>query len=137
MADPNFKDTRVIIATVDETGCLGFVFNKPFSRTINELEEFRHLKPFPLYEGGPVDQEHLYFIHRRSDVIPGGDSIAKDWTLGGDFKQALHYIDVGVLDETDIKIFIGYSGWDAGELVAEIDEGSWEKISKPENIFEV
>ena len=45
--------------------------------------------------------------------------------MGGNFKQAIAHINSGLLTEADIKIFIGYCGWDKGELEEEIASGNW------------
>jgi putative transcriptional regulator len=124
--DTFFEKSVIFITEYNKKGAMGFVVNKKFPRKLNELEEFKKGIPFPLYQGGPVDQEHLYFVHRRADLIPGGTPVADGIHLGGDFREALKYINTGILDKKDIKIFIGYCGWDDRELDEEIAEGSWQ-----------
>ncbi|MBO9730232.1 MAG: YqgE/AlgH family protein [Chitinophaga sp.] len=128
--DTVFEETVILITEYNEKGAMGFVVNKLFPRTFNELQEFSHSKPFPLYEGGPVDQEHLFFVHRRPGLITGGALIAGNIYLGGDFKAAVKHINNGILTEEDIRLFIGYCGWDFGELEAEIAEGSWQVLEE-------
>ncbi|RFS26614.1 YqgE/AlgH family protein [Chitinophaga silvatica] len=123
--DTYFEDAKLIITESNDKGAMGFIVNRRFPRAINELVEFSYCKPFPIFEGGPVDQEHLFFIHQRPDLIKGGDLIEGNLYLGGDFKTALQYINDNSIGENDIKIFIGYCGWDYSELEAEIEEGSW------------
>lgn len=125
-----FEDTLIFIAEKNEKGALGFVINKVFPRAINELEEFKNSIPFPLHEGGPVDQEHLYFIHQRPDLIKNGEPVAGNICLGGDFAAAMKLINNYTLTADDIRIFIGYCGWDGKELEEEIMEGSWEVINE-------
>jgi putative transcriptional regulator len=131
MDDPNFEASIIFIAEHNEQGALGFIINKVFERTLNELVEFSSSPAFPLYEGGPVDKEHLYFVHRCSSLVPGGALINNDIYLGGDFQKTIECINNKELTSKDIKIFIGYCGWDAGDLEAEIAEGSWE-IKEPD-----
>lgn len=121
-----FEKTVIFITEYNEKGAMGFIINKEFPRKLNELEEFKHIPPFPIHLGGPVDQEHLYFIHQRPDLIEGGVRVTDNIFLGGDFNSALKNIDNNILTEKDIKIFIGYCGWDHLELNEEIAEGSWE-----------
>lgn len=123
--DSLFDKAIIFITEKNEKGAMGFVVNKLFPRPINELVEFKDSIPFPLFEGGPVDQEHLYFIHQRPDLIPGGDLVVDNIYLGGDFKSAMIHINNKTITEKDIKIFIGYCGWDHLELEEEIAEGSW------------
>ena len=125
MEDINFEKSIVVIANNDEKGTLGFVINKPFGRNLNELEEFKQSPPFPLYAGGPVDTEHLFFIHRRPSLVQGGTLITGDLFLSGDFARAVAEINKGNLSSAEIKIFVGYCGWDDNELENEILEGSW------------
>ena len=125
MEDSNFKKSIILIARHDSNGTLGFVLNKAFGRNLNELEEFKKSLPFPLHDGGPVDKEHLYFIHRCDSLIPNGSLISDNIFLGGEFSQAVSQINKGNLKSADIKIFVGYCGWDSNELESEILEGSW------------
>lgn len=120
-----FEKATIYLTEYNQNGAVGFVVNKPFSRSLNELEEFKHNYPFPLYHGGPVDKEHLFFLHRRPDLIEDGIQVGNGIYNGGNFRQAVNGIDNKNLSSKDIKIFVGYCGWDAGELEAEIEEGSW------------
>jgi putative transcriptional regulator len=122
----NFDNAVILITEYNEKGAVGFVINKPFARKLNELEEFKHSPAFPLYEGGPVDTEHLFFIHCRPDIVQEGQLIGDAIYYSGNFKQAITAINNKTLTETGIKLFIGYCGWNEGELEAEIAEGSWE-----------
>ena len=124
-ADDYFYDAIVCIAEYNKDGALGFVINRPFPRMLNELAEFAHLPSFPLWEGGPVDAEHLYFIHRRPDLIEDGDRVKPGLYYGGNFVQATAAIEQGKLSDNDIRIFVGYCGWDAGNLEREMEEGGW------------
>lgn len=132
--DSEFEDTLIFIAEFNAKGAIGFVINKPFSRSLNELAEFRYNLPFPLHDGGPVDREHLFCLHCRPDLIPGGVDIDKGIYWGGDFKQAVFHINNNTITTKEIKIFIGYCGWDYAQLEEEIEEGSWEIIEKSRGI---
>lgn len=123
--DTLFESAIILITEYNEKGAVGFIVNNPFSRQFNELEEFKNNIPLPLYDGGPVDQEHLFFIHQRPDLITGGQHVAGNIYLGGDFKEAVRLMNNRKITEADIKLFIGYCGWDGEELDSEIKEGSW------------
>ena len=125
MDDPNFSNTLIFITEYNEAGALGLVINKLFEKPLNALAEFSHCPAFPLFAGGPVDTEHLFFIHRRPDLIADGEAVTAGIYFGGDFKQAISHINQQTLDEAGIKICVGYCGWDRGELETEIEEGSW------------
>jgi putative transcriptional regulator len=126
--DTVFEHSIIFIAEFNDKGAMGYIINKKYQRGLNELEEFKRIRSFPLYTGGPVDQEHLFFIHKRPDLIEGGTLIADGVFLGGDFNAAVKHIDNNLLTGKDVKVFIGYCGWDKDELEAEIAEGSWEVI---------
>jgi putative transcriptional regulator len=128
LEDTVFAGAIIFITGYNANGATGFIVNRPFGRTLNQLEEFRHSAPFPLYEGGPVDVEHLFFVHQKPAVISDGIAVGNGIYFGGNFKQAVAAINNKMLTTTDIKILVGYCGWDAGELEAEIAEGSWEMM---------
>ncbi|MBO9203903.1 MULTISPECIES: YqgE/AlgH family protein [Niastella] len=123
--DPYFDKVVIYITEYNEKGALGFVMNQVFERKFNELTEFRTSKPFLLYEGGPVEREKLYFIHRIPGTISEGTLVGDGVYYGGNFKQAVEYLNTASDAINHLRLFIGYSGWDANELEEEIKEGSW------------
>ena len=120
-----FEDTTILIAKHNNEGTIGFVTNKPLHKSLHELIEFNHSKPYPLMDGGPVDKDHLFVLHKRPDLITGGEQMHSGFYLGGNMKNVIEAINNNSVHEQEIQLFIGYCGWDEGELTAEIEEGSW------------
>jgi len=120
-----FENTIILIVEHNEAGSIGFVINKSFGKSLNELIEFNHSKPFPLMDGGPVDRDHLFVLHKRPDLIEGGKEIPNCFYFGGNMEQVVDVINSRAADKKEIQIFIGYCGWDKEELEAELEEGSW------------
>jgi len=121
----SFEHTTILIVKHNEKESLGFVTNKPFGKSLHDLIEFNHSKLFPLMDGGPVDREHLFVLHKRPDLIEGGEQMNNGLYLGGNMEQVIEAINTRSATQEEIQIFIGYCGWDAGELKAELEEGSW------------
>jgi putative transcriptional regulator len=120
-----FEETTILIVEHNEAGSTGFITNKPFGKSLHDLIEFKHAKPFPLMDGGPVDRAHLFVLHKRPDLIEGGKQLTNGLYLGGNMEQMVQAINKGDVNQEDIQLFIGYCGWDSGELEAELEEGSW------------
>ena len=120
-----FEHTTILIVEHNQEGSVGFVTNKPLGKSLHELVEFNHSKPFPLMDGGPVDREHLFVLHKRPDLIEGGKQIPNGLYLGGNMEQVIEAINTKGANQQEIQLFIGYCGWDLGELEAEVEEGSW------------
>ena len=130
-----FEDAIIFIIENNADGAEGFVVNKPLGRSLHELEEFRHSQPFPIFEGGPVDPEHIYILHRRPDLIEGGQPLANGLYAGGSIQHVIDAINTIGASKDEIKIFIGYCGWDAGELEMELQEGSWILLQESRSVF--
>ena len=62
LGDLSFNRSVVLLAEHNEEGSVGFILNKPLSYTINDLIPEIDAK-FTIYNGGPVEQDNLYFIH--------------------------------------------------------------------------
>ncbi len=123
-----FENSTIFIVQHNETGSIGFVTNKHFSKSLHELTEFNHSKPFPLMDGGPVDRELLFVLHKLPDLIEEGEPVCNDYYLGGNMNQVIEAINTKEAHHPEIQLFIGYCGWDPGELEAELEEGSWNLI---------
>lgn len=126
-----FEHATILIVENNTKGAVGFVVNRPFEKSLNDLVEFKKSKAFPLLEGGPVDQEHIYVVHQRPNLIKGSQAISKGMYYGGEMQDVLDAINLHGATEKEIQLFIGYCGWDAEELEAEVEEGSW-TITTPE-----
>lgn len=138
LEDPYFDKAVIYLAEINPYGALGFVINNLYPRVLNELVEFKQSKAFPLYEGGPVKTESIFLIHRRPDLIEAGSCITEPVYLGGNIQQAVQHINDGSISEKEIKLFLGYCGWDYGELEDEVAEGSWLVLnSKDLNVFDL
>jgi putative transcriptional regulator len=120
-----FEQTTILLAKHNEAGSIGFVTNKPLGKSLHELIEFSHAKPIPLMDGGPVDRDHLFVLHKLPELIEGGEHVYNDLYLGGNLEQVIEAINNKNVNQQEIQLFIGYCGWDVGELEAEIQEGSW------------
>ena len=120
-----FENTTILLVKHNQEGSIGFVTNMPLHKSLHELTQFNQSKPFPLMDGGPVDREHLFVLHKRPDLICEGEQITNDLYLGGNMEQVIEAINYKGASSQDIQLFIGYCGWDSGELEAEIEEGSW------------
>ena len=120
-----FENKTILLVKHNQEGSIGFVTNMPLHKSLHELTQFNQSKPFPLMDGGPVDREHLFVLHKRPDLIREGEQITNDLYLGGNMEQVIEAINNKGANNQDIQLYIGYCGWDARELEAEIEEGSW------------
>jgi putative transcriptional regulator len=120
-----FEDTTILLVEHNQKGSTGFVINIPLGKSLHELIEFNHSNPFPLMDGGPVDREHLFVLHKRPDLIEGGEKMFEGFYLGGNMEQVIDAINTKSITQEELQLFIGYCGWDKGELEAEVEEGSW------------
>jgi putative transcriptional regulator len=125
LKDPNFLRTVVLLCDHKEEGSFGFVLNKKFDQSLDELlENFEGFK-LPVYYGGPVQPDTIHFVHQYPDLIPGSYRVDNDIYWGGNFETVAALIKNNSIDLNKIKFFIGYSGWSDGQLNTELDEKSW------------
>lgn len=124
VGDISFNRSVVLLAEHSETGSIGFILNKVLDFTLNELIPELN-KKFKIYNGGPVEQDNLYFIHKVPELIPESIEIANGIFWGGNFEAVKELIQKDLISEKQIRFFLGYSGWDASQLKQELDTNSW------------
>jgi len=125
LKDPNFKRSVVFLCEHQEEGSFGFVLNKTYEYSLDELISGVEDLKIPVYYGGPVQMDTIHFLHQYPLQIPGGFKVADDIYWGGDFETAIALLRAGDLDITRIRFYIGYSGWSKGQLTDELLEKSW------------
>jgi putative transcriptional regulator len=125
MESPEFKRSVILLTEHNEKGTMGFIINRKLnvspSQAIDEFPEFDD----ELYYGGPVNADQLFYLHTRPDLLEGGQEIMPGMFLGGDFSTLKNLIDIKQITPKDIRFFVGYSGWAAGQLKKEIKDNSW------------
>lgn len=106
---------------------MGFVLNKKTDLFVNSFfPELEECPLVPIYLGGPVSPNRLFFIHSLGDtIIPGAVRVDNKLFFDGDFDALKKYISKGHCIEGKVKFFLGYSGWTEGQLGREIDGESW------------
>ena len=120
-----FNRSIVFLVEHGSEGTVGFILNKPVDfEVIGFDEEFPNFKE-RLYVGGPVSNESVYYIHTMGDLIPNSVKIMDGLFWGGDFDHLKDLIHTGFADNTKVRFFLGYSGWDKDQLKEELDEDSW------------
>ena len=125
LKDPNFMRTVVFLTEYKEDGAVGFVLNRQYENTLDELLPEIEGHKLPVYYGGPVQMNTIHFLHRYGDEIPGGIEVMKGVYWGGDFEAVVSLINNGSIDPDKIRFYIGYSGWSTGQLEGEIEEKTW------------
>ncbi|GAA4514691.1 YqgE/AlgH family protein [Sphingobacterium thermophilum] len=124
MLDPNFERSVVLLCEHNEDGTIGLILNQRSSLLLSDVVDM-DVADFPLYIGGPVQHNAIFYLHRAPEKIENGKLIYKDIYWGGDFEKAVFLINEGILSTTEIKFFLGYSGWSPGQLDEEINQNSW------------
>jgi len=122
--DVSFNRSVVLLAEHNDDGSVGFILNKPLEYYVNDLVE-EISTPLTVYNGGPVEQDNLYFIHKVPHLIKNSIEIADGIHWGGDFENTVSLINDGKISETDIRFFLGYSGWSSLQLDEELSSKSW------------
>lgn len=124
LGDISFNRSVVFLAEHNSEGSVGFIMNKPLSYTIEDLVPEIEAS-FIVYNGGPVEQDNLYFIHNTPKLIPNSVEIADGIFWGGDFEITKNLINEGKLTKNNIRFFLGYSGWNSNQLEQELKENAW------------
>ncbi|MDT7546193.1 MAG: putative transcriptional regulator [Actinomycetota bacterium] len=132
LTDPNFARTVVLLLqSDDEDGALGLVLNRPTGTEVGEVLDMWHplaAEPGVVFTGGPVQPSAAICLgHGR----PGAPAVASYSVLEGSPGTAFGTVDLDASPSdvatavTEVRVFAGYAGWAAGQLEAEVEEGSW------------
>jgi putative transcriptional regulator len=125
LIDYYFKRSVVLLAEHNDEGSFGLIINKPVDMHLSDiLQDFPEFDA-PIYLGGPVKTENLYFIHTKGNLIDESMKILEGLYWGGDIEHVKELITIGKIRPDEIKFFVGYSGWVAKQLDGELAKNSW------------
>lgn len=125
LIDYYFKRSVVLLAEHNEDGTFGLILNKQVDLLLSEvLKDFPAFNA-PVYLGGPVKTDSVYFIHTLGDRLENSLEIIEGLYWGGDIEVVKEMITLGKITPKEIKFFVGYSGWISRQLEGELARNSW------------
>jgi putative transcriptional regulator len=122
--DSSFNRSIILITEHTEQNSVGFILNRPLEYTLQDLLPDIH-SAFTIYQGGPVEQDNLYFVHKVPELIPESIEVDKGVFWGGNFDALKKLLNTNILTKNDIRFFLGYSGWGQNQLNDELNLNSW------------
>ena len=124
IGDASFDRSVILLTDHNQEGSVGFIINKPLKYSINDL--LPDIKAsFKVYNGGPVEQDNLYFIHNVPELIPNSVEISNGIYWGGDFESVKELINQRKINKNNIRFFLGYTDWEEDQLESEMEHNSW------------
>ena len=126
MGDLHFGRAAVLLIDHnDAEGTFGIIMNKPLSMRLNELVDTFNDFDAPVYLGGPVAENKIFFMHTLGDLVPESFEVVEGLYWGGDAEVLNTLIEQGIASKDNTRFFLGYSGWEAGQLASELERNSW------------
>jgi putative transcriptional regulator len=116
LADPNFRETVVLVTQTADASTVGVILNRPSAQQHAETRE-------TLYSGGPVMREVIVALF-RSERVPEASAFH---VLKGIYLTMHPYNIEQLLAQrgADYRLYSGFSGWAPGQLESEIQRDGW------------
>lgn len=131
-----FEGALIYLIEHNSDGAFGLIVNQQLAISVGEvLKQLNtnydeNLDSTPVINGGPVDPERGFILHRPSSnawqgqlLLPDGISLTNSNDI---LESKAHGEDIG-----DYVIALGYSGWSAGQLEEEMGDNVWLNVSAP------
>lgn len=130
LEDPNFQKTLTLITEHSEHGAMGLVINRPLTLTVGEVLQHLDITPEdtrasqqPVHYGGPVEPERGFILHSPPGQWSGTLAVSEEIGMTSS-RDILEHIARGEGPER-LLVTLGYSGWGAGQLEAEMAQNAW------------
>ncbi len=122
--DPSFERSVILLVEKNQMGSIGFILNQQLNIKIKDVLHHIALQQ-TIYKGGPVALDSLHFLYHGSKPIHNSLKVIDGLYWGGDINELTNIIANGDLLPENIRFYLGYSGWDSGQLEAEIEQKTW------------
>ncbi len=129
-----FNHAVIILADYQKGGtAMGVVLNNESRYSLQELiSDVMVETPIPVFSGGPLADDHLFFLHTLGDLIPDTHPVCDGLWIGGDFDAMRRILNDGYPIEGNLRFFLGYSGWSENQLDGELHNNVWAVTSAPD-----
>lgn len=137
LMDPNFHQTVTYICAHNEEGAMGLVINRPMELHLSDVLEQLDIEAtaaavahMPVFEGGPVQRERGFVIHRPAGVWDAVLRVTDELAVATS-RDILAAMARGE-GPPQTLVALGYAGWGAGQLERELAENAW--LSGPADV---
>jgi putative transcriptional regulator len=129
LRDPNFRRAVILMSAHSAEGAMGVVLNRPLGKHLGELNgEFAlgALASVPIFTGGPVQTEQLLLVAWQ----PQTDGFRLHFGVEPERASQL-----AAEEGTEVRAFLGYSGWSGGQLEKELKQNTWVVTDVPAGLL--
>jgi len=144
VAAPSLQETCFTRAVIylcahNEGGAMGVVVNYPVKNVeIDDIMEQLNIqdnskRDVPIHFGGPIDGNRGFIVH-SDDFVAAGTIHQNDGLAITSNAEILKAIADGSGPRQSM-LTLGYSGWGAGQLEAEIESGNWIVVSATKQLI--
>ncbi|MCF6767722.1 YqgE/AlgH family protein [Thiotrichales bacterium 19S11-10] len=128
-----FESSVIYLMHHDEEGAMGFIINVALSPNLSDLFSQMEIKSKKssstllnqkLMLGGPIQQEHGYILHTKSEIIFDAIKQLNDNLFLTTSKDILENLDQKDSPKK-LLITLGYTSWGPGQLEEELKENAW------------
>lgn len=128
--DPRFIMTVSLLCHHDEEGSFALTLNRPTTLYLDPLNfslcQQKEKHSFhPVFIGGPVQPENMFFLFRHTEELPDSKKIFEDIYLCSSPDTYKELERMQTLTPSNIRFFLGYAGWSFFQLDCEASDGSW------------
>lgn len=130
LADRHFAQTVTYVCKHDEEGAFGLVINRPSDLSLGEMLgqlaieiADRSIVDRPVLQGGPVEPERGFVLHRSEQSFEATLVVSGDLRLTSS-PDVLTALGRGTGPEP-VLVALGYAGWGRGQLEAELKTNTW------------
>jgi putative transcriptional regulator len=131
LPDPNFGDSVVLLAQYGEEGAMGLIVNirtdVPVSNVLGDVKGASG-RSETVFFGGPVARTGVVALVRSRSAVAESRRILDDVHLVTS-REPLEAILASGAGGDELRVYVGYAGWGAGQLEDETLRGSWHVVS--------
>ena len=131
LSDPNFSRSVVLMIEHGEHGSFGLVINHPSPISATELLEslemtWRGDDDAVVWAGGPVSRSTGWVLHEPIGIAQAGEGGTIEITPSISLSTSPDRLRlIASQPPRKLRLLLGYSGWSAGQLAAEMAAGAW------------
>jgi len=139
LVDPNFAESVILLVQHDDDGTAGLIINRqtkiPLSKLSPEMDSAKG-RTDRLYHGGPVQPAGIMALLRSRTKPEEAKPVVEDVYVISS-KAALEKTVASGAAASTFRVYLGYAGWDAGQLAWELKMNAWDVLpANPVIVFD-